>query len=260
MTDGLSRRAALRSLAAGAAGTLVSEAAKTDVADKAVAPAAQPPGICVLFPQAVEGPYYFDPGLVRADITEGRPGTPLTIALNLIDYATCAPLANVRVDVWHADAGGVYSGYAGQGDTRDQSTKGEKYLRGTQVSGADGRVEFKSVYPGWYPGRTPHIHVKAFLGETAMLTGQMYFPDDVSARVYRAHAPYQARPVADTTNAQDFLFRQGEKEGGGIVLAVDETDGGMRATLIIAVDRSGEKAKRASTWGSVIRRWFGGRE
>ncbi|MGE0854973.1 MAG: intradiol ring-cleavage dioxygenase, partial [Hyphomicrobiaceae bacterium] len=203
----------------------------------------------------VEGPYYFDPKLVRADITEGKPGLRLDLVLKIIDKASCAPMGNVRIDVWHCDAGGVYSGYAGQGDDRGTSTKGQHYLRGTQTTDAKGMVTFKTVYPGWYPGRTPHIHIKALLDEKSVLTGQIYFPDDMSARVYKAHAPYNARPSPDQTNETDFLFRQGQKEGGGIILAMEEGAAGVTGTLLIAVDRSGEAARRAQ---GFWQRMFGG--
>jgi protocatechuate 3,4-dioxygenase beta subunit len=256
----LSRRSALKGLFGGTAGTLAAQPAAAQEAAGPVAPAAQPQGICVLFPQAVEGPYYFDPGLVREDITEGRPGAAIKLVLDVIEYGSCQPIANVRVDVWHADAGGIYSGYAGQGDDRSISTKGEKYLRGTQTTNAQGRVTFATVYPGWYPGRTPHIHIKALLDAKEMLTGQVYFPDALSQRIYHEREPYKSRPDADTTNAGDFIFRQGEREGGGTVLAIAETPELITASLIIAVDRSGNAAKRAHGWGQRIRDWFTGRE
>lgn len=256
----LSRRTALKSLFAGTAGSLAAPAAVADEAAKPVAPAAQPQGICVLFPQALEGPFYFDPGFVREDITEGRPGAPVELVLDLIEYGTCQPLANVRVDVWHADAGGVYSGYAGQGDDGSVSAKGATYLRGTQTTDAKGRVTFKTVYPGWYPGRTPHIHIKALLDAKEMLTGQVYFPDVLSQRIYHEREPYKTRPDADTTNAGDFIFKMGEREGGGMVLAIAETPELITASLVIAVDRSGNAAKRAAGWGQRVRSWFTERE
>jgi protocatechuate 3,4-dioxygenase beta subunit len=255
----LSRRDALRKLLVGAAGaSLAPTVAKAEgPAAGAKPPATQPPGACVLTPQAMEGPYYFDPKFVRADITEGRPGAPLDLALRIIEQGPCTPIANARVDIWHADAGGIYSGYAGQGDDGQVSAKGETHLRGTQMTDADGRVTFRSIYPGWYPGRTPHIHVKVFLDTTTVLTGQIYFPDDLSGRIYRDRAPYNARPVADTTNGRDFLFKAGEREGGGIVLAAEEKEGGLvAATLLIAVDRSGEAA-RGQGWRRMLRDMIG---
>ena len=206
MPPTLSRRDALRGLSLGTAGNVLMPGASH--AETTPAAAAQTPGVCVLFPQAVEGPFYFDPKLVRADITEGRPGAPVRLALRVIESGACAPIANARVDVWHADASGVYSGYDGQGANRDVSTKGTTYLRGTQITDADGRVMFTTVYPGWYPGRTPHIHVKVFLDAASLVTGQVYFPDDVSMQIYSEREPYKARHIADTTNASDAASRK----------------------------------------------------
>ena len=90
-----------------------------------------------------------------------------------------------------------------------------------------------------------------------MLTGQIYFPDDLSARIYRDRAPYTARPVADMTNDRDFLFKAGAREGGGIVLATEEKEGGLiSAALLIAVDRSGEAAK-GQGWRRILRDMMG---
>lgn len=256
MTQGPTRRGILSALAA-TAGAARLDLGKAHAQPTVPGPPSQQlPGTCVLFPEAVEGPYYFDPKLVRADITEGRPGLPLKLVLKIIDKATCTPIANARVDVWHCDAGGIYSGYAGQGDDRTASTEGQRYLRGTQPTNADGLATFATIYPGWYPGRTPHIHVKAFLDDKTVLTGQIYFPDDMSARIYRANAPYNARPRPDQTNQTDFLFRAGAKEGGGIILAMEETPAGITGTLLIAVDLSGEAARRA---GGIWPRMFGNR-
>lgn len=260
MTFFYSRRAALKGFVASVAGAAAAQETRAGEPQvKPVAAGTQPPGVCVLFPQAVEGPYYFDPHLVRADITEGKPGVRVELVLDLIELGSCAALANARIDVWHADAGGVYSGYAHQGDGRDVSTKGATYLRGTQMTNAQGRAKFSTVYPGWYPGRTPHIHIKAFLNDTEMLTGQVYFPDALSARIYREREPYNRRPTPDTTNEQDFIFKTGEREGGGTVLAVAEAADVVTASLVIAVDRTGDAVRRAEGWGSRLRRWLGGR-
>ena len=252
----ISRRQILGSLAAGAAGTGIdAQLALAEAPVTALAAADQPAGICVLTPQAVEGPYYFDPKLVRADITDGRPGAAVQLILRIVETGSCAPLANARVDVWHADAGGVYSGYTRQGDSGDVSTKGQTYLRGTQMTDGTGSVTFRTIYPGWYPGRTPHIHVKVLLDTKSMLTGQIYFPDELSGRIYRERQPYATRPVADTTNATDGIFKSGEREGGGIVLAIKEEPQLLVASLVIGVDRSGAAARTGGSWW---RRMFGG--
>ncbi len=107
--------------------------------------------------------------------------------------------------------------------------------------------------------RTQTGALKAFLNDTEMLTGQVYFPDALSARIYREREPYNRRPTPDTTNEQDFIFKTGEREGGGTVLAVAEAADVVTASLVIAVDRTGDAVRRAEGWGSRLRRWLGGR-
>lgn len=251
MDSELTRRRALQGLSAGATGASLAGSGAASAAEPTAA--ANPQGVCVLFPQAVEGPFYFDPKLVRSDISEGRPGLPLQVTLRVIESGLCTPIVNARVDIWHADASGLYSGYAGQGAARDVSTKGENFLRGTQMTDANGVAAFRSVYPGWYPGRTPHIHVKVFLDDKTLVTGQMYFPDAISAQVYKERAPYNERPTADTTNARDFLFASGERDGGGIVMTAGTEGETIAAALLIAVDRSGTSARKAAGWGGWLR-------
>ncbi|AGK58553.1 intradiol ring-cleavage dioxygenase [Hyphomicrobium denitrificans 1NES1] len=253
MTRFLSRRQALRSILAAPASAILAE--RAHAAEVTPAAADQPPGQCRLLPQAVEGPYYFDPKLVRSDIAEGRPGIRLRLELRIIESGTCAPIPNARVDVWHADAQGIYSGYSGQGPNYDTSTKGESFLRGTQMTDEDGRVKFKSIYPGWYPGRTPHIHVKVFIGETRVATAQVYFPDEFSARIYTTYEPYNLRSISDTTNDEDSIFRDGERDGGGTVLAVNQDGDTVSAGLLIGVDQTGEAANYAER--GFLRRMLG---
>ncbi|HEX2843161.1 intradiol ring-cleavage dioxygenase [Hyphomicrobium sp.] len=239
MTDktGISRRGALAGLA-GSAAAMASE--KTAAAEPAAPPqAVLPANVCRMTPRMVEGPFYFDPALVREDITEGRPGVPLKLALQIIDGATCQPIAGARVDVWHCDATGQYSGYDGQGDDRSISTKGEKFLRGTQSTSSTGEVAFKTIYPGWYRGRTTHIHFKVLLDEKAMLTGQMYFPDALSEYIFTSIAPYNTRAAKrDTLNSTDFIAGA-DGDHISFVSLREEADAYV-ASLVIGVDRNAE--------------------
>ena len=194
--------------------------------------------VCILTPEAVQGPFYFDPNLVRADITEARRGAPLALTLQVASVKDCARLKGARVDLWHADGQGMYSGYRGQGDD-GISTRGETFLRGTQLTDANGQVRFATIYPGWYPGRTPHIHFKVFLDAANLVTGQLYFPDDLSARIYAGVAPYNDRKAKRdiVRNEEDFIF---EDQGGADTLVnVTEEGGSYLASLVIGVDRAG---------------------
>lgn len=240
MTD-VSRRKAVQSFLATSATLALSSTSP----QSAPAAADQPGGQCVLFPEETEGPFYFDPKLVRSDIAEGRPGAALKIELRIVTYGTCKPLTGARVDLWHADASGTYSGYDHQMGSGERSTVGEKFLRGTQTTDADGRVAFQSIYPGWYPGRTPHIHVKVFVDDKTVATGQMYFADEFSRDVYASNKPYSDRPAADTTNASDGIFSAGAREGGGTLLTASANSGLVSAALVIAIDPTGAAAQKA---------------
>src|SRR6202048_4062521 len=183
-TPVLSRRAAFAALAVPAASALIRAADAAPFADA---------DVCFLTPQSIEGPFYLDPRLVRAQIAEGRAGVPLRVDLRVIDGATCKPSERARVDIWHADAQGIYSGYEGQGDKQDLSTVGQKFLRGTQFTDGKGAVSFATLYPGWYEGRATHIHFKVFLDMRNVLTGQMYFPDAINEFIYANIPAYAGR-------------------------------------------------------------------
>jgi len=181
---------------------------------------------CVLTPEQTEGPYYVANELVRRNITEGRRGTPLTLRAFVVDAATCKPIKGAAVDVWHADAGGVYSGFGAGASSRS-------FMRGIQKTNAKGLALFRSVYPGWYQGRTVHIHVKVHLGGNVVHTGQLYFPDAVTDAAYRK-APYTSRPGRDIRNATDSVYRNGGKKS---LMSVRKNGAGYVATITMGVHR-----------------------
>jgi protocatechuate 3,4-dioxygenase beta subunit len=155
---------------------------------------------CVLSPEQTEGPYYVDIDRVRSDITEGTAGTPLALRVAVVDVGDgCAALRDAAVEVWHCDAGGVYSGFA------EEQTEGQTFLRGTQMTDATGVATFATIYPGWYRGRTVHIHVKVFAGASEAYTGQLYFDDALTDEVF-ARAPYDSRGERDTRNDDDGIY------------------------------------------------------
>jgi protocatechuate 3,4-dioxygenase beta subunit len=189
-------------------------------------------GVCTITPEVTEGPFYFDPELERQDITEGRQGVPLTVRLQAVD-SQCRPLAKARVDIWHCDAKGLYSGYPGQGDGRDIDTSGEKFLRGIQHTDEQGIASFQTIYPGWYRGRTTHIHFQVFTDANLAMTGQLFFPDDLSEHLFTTAAPYTDRPEKrDMFNAQDGIARQA---GPMSQAALRETKAAYEALLVVAV-------------------------
>lgn len=166
---------------------------------------ASEPG-CTLYMEQTEGPFYLDGDLLRRDIKEGKPGAPLTLRIQVVSASSCEPVAGVAVDVWHCDAVGVYSGYPRQLGGID--TTGETFLRGTQLTDDAGVAEFETIYPGWYPGRTTHIHFKVRTDVAESMTSQLYFPEDVTESVYRTGV-YEARGQKDTANLADGIARTG---------------------------------------------------
>jgi len=180
---------------------------------------------CVLTPEQTEGPYYVANEHVRRNITEGRPGTPLTLRTTVVNASNCKPIKGAAVDIWHADASGTYSGVLGNTGT---------FMRGIQRANAKGLALFQTVYPGWYRGRTVHIHVKVHIGGNVVHTGQLYFPDSLTDVVY-AHSPYSSRPNRDTRNATDSVYRNG---GSKSMLAVHKSGAGYVASIAMGVHRS----------------------
>lgn len=176
---------------------------------------------CMLTPELTEGPYYLDHARVRRNITEGRPGRPLRLLLRVVDATGCDPIENAAVDIWHTDAQGRYSHFNAANDT---------FLRGVQRTGPNGWVTFQSLYPGWYPGRATHIHVKVHIGGDTVHTGQLFFPEAVTTAVYRG-AAYQ-KPGARTRNAQDGIYQQG---GASTILALTPVGSGYKGTLTMGV-------------------------
>lgn len=181
---------------------------------------------CPVTPEQTEGPFYFDPELVRQEIGEGKPGTPLALRLQIVDAAACAPQQRARVDIWHCDADGVYSGYD------QERSAGQRWCRGTQFADARGVAAFRTVYPGWYEGRAPHIHVKAWLPDGRALTSQLYFPDALSDAVYGQGA-YAGHEGSHMRNGDDFIFRDadGQVPMARIARAANGYDGAIVITL-----------------------------
>lgn len=186
-------------------------------------------GTCTVYPQETEGPFYQDLDLLRSDIREDRTGTELQLEITVIRASDCTPLQQVVVDIWQCDADGVYSGFTGQLGGLD--TTGMKWLRGTQITNADGIVNFITIYPGWYPGRTTHIHFKVHFTPTSESISQMYFPEDLTSEVY-AVAPYLAHGPKDTTNDADAFAHAGGFPG---LLTIAPSTNGYAAKLTIAV-------------------------
>lgn len=221
MTETLSRRQLL--MAAGVSGLGAAYGARgLLVSDSAAAG-------CLLQREVTEGPFYLDLDLDRRDIRGGRKGIPLTLRFAVVNATTCRAIRNASVEIWHADASGAYSGVAGNGGT---------WLRGIQRTNARGQVRFETILPGWYHGRTPHIHTKVFVSGSEIHTGQVFFPPAIMRSVY-GRGRYAARGRVSSANANDGIYRQA---GARAVLGMrgrgDSSSDGYSGSLTIGVKHS----------------------
>ncbi len=200
----------------------------------------QKPPACIVTPAQTEGPYFIDAQLnrsdIRSDLGDGtvEEGLPLVLSMRVLraERAGCAPLAGAMVDVWHCNAQGVYSGV----QDRFANTRGQSFLRGYQITDDSGLAQFTTIYPGWYPGRTPHIHFKVratdAAGRAVEFTSQLYFDDVISDRVF-AQAPYNRRSGRGTRNENDALFRN---NGELLMLALKPADSGYAGLFEIGLN------------------------
>ncbi|PDT41518.1 intradiol ring-cleavage dioxygenase [Sinorhizobium americanum] len=157
------------------------------------------------------GPCHTNDVPIRSDVTEGVTGLPTRISLRLVEASICKPVEGADVEIWHADARGVYSGEAAaMCNADDAEARATGFLRGRQVSDANGVVSFLTVYPGWYPSRAVHIHLRILLGNRELLVSQLLFDDALSDLVYQGHPDYAARPVRATMNGGDTVFASGD--------------------------------------------------
>jgi protocatechuate 3,4-dioxygenase beta subunit len=221
----------------GATATSTPEAATATSAPGATATPPASSLSCVVSPEMTEGPYFVDEMLNRSDIRSDpdsgavSEGLPLRLALSVqqVDGDTCTPVAGAAVDVWHCDAMGLYS------DVEANGTVGQKFLRGYQLTGANGACEFTTIYPGWYTGRTVHIHIKVRTDPDAdqgyEFTSQLFFDEAVTDAVY-AQPPYNTRGAQDTTNASDGIYQGG---GEQMVLPLVEEGDGYAASFSIGL-------------------------
>lgn len=222
----LGRRELLGLIGAAAAGPLVACAQGQSVPQGRTSASTQTPTQtgttklpdCVVRPEQTEGPYFVDEKLKRSDIrsdpSDGlvKQGVPLRLVLRVsrITGGSCIPLSGAIVDVWQCDALGVYSDFQDFNGLFD--TRGKKFLRGYQVTDTGGKVEFVTIYPGWYPGRTVHIHFKirtdSAAGRGHEFTSQLYFDESVTDQVH-AQAPYANKGQRTRKNDRDGIFRRG---------------------------------------------------
>lgn len=193
---------------------------------------------CVARPEQTMGPFFVDERLNRSDIRsdpatcEQRTGVPLDLTFNVSQLVagSCSPLASAVIDVWHCDGLGTYSDV----EDRRVRTIGQRFLRGYQLTDASGTARFHTIYPGWYPGRTVHIHFRIHGGSSSRgyeFASQLYFPDELTDRVH-AHPPYSQNGRRATRNGDDFLYRHG---GDQLLVKASKTADGYSAAFDVGL-------------------------
>ena len=246
----LSRRDLLGFAAKGAASVFVSQsllascaAAANGVTDTAASSGTTTPttgnSSCILTASLTEGPFFVDEKLNRSDIRTDpatgavSAGTPLALTFNVQRVASnaCTPLTGAYLDVWHCDAAGVYSDVSG-------STR--KFLRGYQITDANGSAAFQTVYPGWYGGRAVHIHFKLrlYAGSTRTyeFTSQFFFDDTFTDSVY-TQSPYSSRGSRSTRNANDGIYNSlSTTDKSGLTLQTSKTSDGYAGVIDLGVN------------------------
>jgi protocatechuate 3,4-dioxygenase beta subunit len=193
---------------------------------------------CVLIPSETEGPFPLDltenSTYFRQDIRESKTGVQLTLKMKILGLANCLPMQNVRVNIWHCDKDGLYSGYS---QSNNPGQAGLTYLRGWQMTDANGEVEFTTIFPGWYTGRICHIHFQVYVSSVYRAVSQLTFPIDAKNAVYASNSSLYTKGADPMSFASDNIFSDGYNYQ--LATLTSNTDGSYNAYLEVSVDGSG---------------------
>lgn len=166
-------------------------------------------GGCIIFPMSVKARSSGSNPLQRSDVTEGQAGVPLSLDFTVVNNKSLMAIPNARIDIWHCNKDGYYSGYANHaGDSPGtQSFAGQTWLRGYQLTDASGKAQFVTIYPGWYQGYSTHIHVEVFVHNVLKKTLQVIFAEDISDVVHSSEL-YAANGLNPIRNNQEAIFKE----------------------------------------------------
>lgn len=193
--------------------------------------------MCRLYPSQTLGPCYAEDPMMREDISDGLDGLPTRVSFLVVGADGCTPITDATVDIWHSGSQGIYSAYA-MGTTCNpgsEDVRSDMFCRGVQAVDETGRCNFSTVFPGWYRGRTLHIHFTVRIGGRETVTSQLYFEDDLVDEIL-AQGYYQARGMRDTTNQRDRIFTSGGATPEQVVMEhAKRPDGVLHLWKVLAI-------------------------
>lgn len=196
-------------------------------------------GDCILIPTETAGPFPLDLSAntlyFRQDVRESKTGVRLNLKLKVIGASNCAPLQNVRVNIWHCDKDGLYSGYDQQNNS---GQSGLTYLRGYQMTDANGEVAFVTIFPGWYTGRICHIHFQVYVSSSYAAISQLTFDISTKNAIYASNSSLYTKGADPTTLASDNIFSDGYQYQTA-TLTPNSTTVGYDSFLEVVVQGSG---------------------
>lgn len=194
---------------------------------------------CTLIPTETAGPFPLDlttnTTFFRKDIKETKTGVPLNLKLKIIGANNCGVMQNVRVNIWHCDKDGLYSGYS---QTNNPGQAGLTYLRGYQFTDANGISEFTTIFPGWYTGRICHIHFQVYVSSSYAAISQLSFDIAKKQAIYTANPSLYTNGADPTTLSSDNVFSDGYTYQIA-TLTDNATTGGYDAYLEVTIKGSG---------------------
>jgi len=206
---------------------------------KGIARAIEKSNSCTLIPTETAGPFPLDltenTTFLRQDIKESKTGVPLNVKLKIIGNANCLPMANVRVNIWHCDKDGLYSGYS---TTNNQGQAGLTYLRGYQFTDSNGEVEFQTIFPGWYTGRICHIHFQVYVSSNYAAVSQLTFDVNAKNAIYSANSALYTKGVDPMSLSSDNIFADGYQYQIASLTA-NSTTGGYDTSLEVTIQGTG---------------------
>ncbi len=234
----MNRRDILKSAGAAGIASLIPFRKTNAAVEKSVTPKSASGG-CVLIPSETAGPFPLDltanSFYFRQDIREDRTGVQFNLKLKIIGDDNCLPMQNLRINIWHCSKDGLYSGYDNQ---MNQGQAGLTYLRGYQMTDANGEVEFITIFPGWYNGRVCHIHFQVYVSSMYSAVSQLTFPVAEKNAVYAAHSSLYTNGADPTSPGSDNVFSNGYNYQLS-TLTPNVTTGGYDGYLEVTINGSG---------------------